>query len=229
MNVSNSTAAAASTQGMVANKSLGKDQFLQLLVTQLRNQDPLNPMDSQAFVSQLAQFSSLEQLANANTKLESLLTFQGSIQNMLMSSFIGKDVSFSGNSVNLTGAAEISYNNSADVHSVKLSIYDSSGKLVREVDLGMQTAGEKSYTWDGKDSNGQALANGQYTVNINAVDSSGKPVGVSTNSKGIVTGISFDGSTTYLVLDSGIKIKPGDISSINAAGTGSTTTNTGGA
>lgn len=225
MNVSasNSTAAAAtagaaSTQGKVANKSLGKDQFLQLLVTQLRNQDPLNPMDSQAFVSQLAQFSSLEQLTNTNTKLESLLTYQSSLQNTLMSGLIGKDVSFSGNSVNLKGTAAISYNPSADAMDLKISIYDSTGKVVREIGLGMQTAGEKSYTWDGKDSNGKVLADGQYTVNINAVDSSGKSVGVSTKARGTVTGITYDGTNTWLVVDNGTKIQLGDVTEINAGG-----------
>lgn len=232
MNVSNSTGTTSSSTtstGTTAAKSLGKDQFLQLLVTQLKNQDPLNPMDSQAFVSQLAQFSSLEAQQNTNTKLDSLLTYQSSIQNTIVSNLIGKEVSYSGSSVSLATTADISYTPSADATNVTLTISDSSGATVRTVTLGEQTSGEKTYTWDGKDASGKKLSDGAYTVSFSASDSSGASVDVTTKSKGTVTGISYDGSSTYLVLDSGAKIQIGDVTEINAVETGSTTTTTGGA
>lgn len=233
MNVSasNSTGTTSSTTtstGTSATKSLGKDQFLQLLVTQLKNQDPLNPMDSQAFVSQLAQFSSLEAQQNTNTKLDSLLTYQSTMQNTIVSNLIGKEVAYSGSSVSLATTADISYTPSADAANVTLTIADSSGATVRTVTLGEQTSGEKTYTWDGKDASGKKLSDGAYTVSFSASDSSGASVDVTTKSKGTVTGISYDGSSTYLVLDSGVKIQVGDITEIKATGTGSTTT-TGGA
>lgn len=218
-------AISSSSTGTSATSKFGKDTFLNLLVAQLKNQDPLKPMDSTAFVAQLAQFSSLEAQQNTNTKLDSLLTYQTSIQNTLLSNFIGKQVSFSGSSVNLATTADISYTPAADAASVTLTISDSSGKVVRTVSLGAQTSGAKSYTWNGKDSNGNTLSDGTYTVSFSAADSSGAFVAVATKSKGTVTGISYDGSTTYLVLDSGTKIKPGDITEIKA-GTGSTTTTT---
>lgn len=230
MNVSASSTTAAtssgttSATGAVATKTLGKEQFLQLLVTQLKNQDPLNPMDSQAFVSQLAQFSSLEAQQNTNTKLDSLLTYQSSIQNTIVSNLIGKEVAYSGSSVSLATTADISYTPAADAASVTLTISDSNGEVVRTVTLGEQTSGEKTYTWDGKDSSGNKLSDGAYTVSFSAADSSGASVDVTTKSKGTVTGISYDGSSTYLVLDSGAKIQIGDVTEIKATGTGSTTT-----
>lgn len=222
------TSTGSSTTGTSVDSAFSKDTFLMLLVAQLKNQDPLNPMDSTAFVSQLAQFSSLEAQQNANTKLDSLLTYQSTMQNTLISNLIGKEVSYSGSSVNLATTADISYTPSADATKVTLTISDSSGKVVRTVTLGEQTSGEKTYTWDGKDSSGNKLSDGTYSSSFSAVDSSGSSVSVTTKSKGTVTGISYDGSTTYLVLGSGTKIQFGDITEINAVGTGSATTTSGG-
>jgi len=84
------------------DNTLGKDDFLNLLITQLQNQDPLSPMDSTEFSAQLAQFSSLEQLSNVNENLETLLLYQGSLNNSQAVSFIGKTITASGDSVLIT-------------------------------------------------------------------------------------------------------------------------------
>lgn len=210
------------TKSTSSTKSLGKDEFLKLLVTQLKNQNPLNPMDSSAFVAQLAQFSSLEQLTNTNSKLDSLLTYQNSLQNTLLSNLIGKKVTFSGSSVNLSGStAAINYNLSGDAKDVKISISDSSGKVVRELDLGTLTSGDKTYSWDGKDANGNTLSDGQYTIAMTATDASGNSVDVTTKAQGTVTGITYDGTNTYLVVDGTTKIKVGDLKAINDASSSS--------
>src|SRR5512135_3668480 len=93
-----------------AGKTLGKDDFLKLFVTQMRYQDPLNPMDSAAFTAQLAQFSSLEQLTNISGQMKDLLAYQNSLGNTLTTNFIGRNVTFSGNSTYLKDNAQISYN-----------------------------------------------------------------------------------------------------------------------
>ena len=92
--LNNSSAAATSAAQAASQKTVGKDEFLKLFVTQLKNQDPLNPMDSTEFTSQLAQFSSLEQLTNINTGITSLLAYQDSLQNASAANLIGKQVGF---------------------------------------------------------------------------------------------------------------------------------------
>ncbi|MEW6569718.1 MAG: flagellar hook capping FlgD N-terminal domain-containing protein [Nitrospirota bacterium] len=190
-----------------SNKILGKDDFLKLLTVQLRFQNPLNPLDSTEFTTQLAQFSSLEQLNNMNTQLNDLLLYQKSLQNTLTTSLIGKKVKVSGNEFYLTGEAEVSYTLPEDVSNVKISFYDSFGKLLREVETGYQTAGDKSYTWDGKDSNGNVVTDGNYSFKVEAFDASGNSLYVDSMVYGTVTGITFDNNTTYLIIDEKLSIQ----------------------
>jgi flagellar basal-body rod modification protein FlgD len=199
-----------STQGI-----LGKDDFLKLFTTQLRYQDPLNPMDSTEFTSQLAQFSSLEQLTNINEQMSNLVLFQNSLQNTLTTNLIGRKVKVDGADINLTDTAEINYTLSGDASEVKISISDSSGKIVREVNLGTQTAGNQNYVWDGKDSNGITLPEGKYTINVDAYDAGGNTVEATTSIYGTVTGITFENNTTYLIIDGTTKIQLSDIKEIS--------------
>lgn len=188
-----------------------KDEFLKLLTLQLRYQNPLNPMNNTEFTSQLAQLSSLEALNNMVLQMNDMLLYQNSIQNTLTSNLIGKNVKFSGNKISLTDKGEINYNLSANASKVTISIYDSSGKLIRNIEAGQQNAGANNYTWDGKDSSGNKMPEGSYTFKINALDSNGKPVDVTTLSKGLVTGVTFENNTTCLIVDGKIKIKLNEI------------------
>jgi len=202
------------TQTSSTTKTLGKDDFLKLFVTQLRYQNPLNPLDNNEFTAQLAQFSSLEQLSNMNTQLHDLLLFQNSLQNTLTSNLIGKQVKIPGNEIYLKENGEISYAPEEDVSKVKISIYDSGGGLVREVNLGQQTSGEKSYVWDGTDNSGNRVPEGHYQVKVDAFDDSGNPVNVSTAVYGTVTGITFDNNITYLIINDSLKIQLSEIQEI---------------
>jgi flagellar basal-body rod modification protein FlgD len=202
------------TQTSSTSKTLGKDDFLKLFVTQLRYQNPLNPLDNTEFTAQLAQFSSLEQLSNINTQLHDLLLFQNSLQNTLTNDLIGRKVKISGNEVYLKDKSEISYTLQSDASQVKISVYNSSGDLVRTVDLGQQTSGEQNYIWDGKDNNGVQLPEGNYQMQVDALDASGNPVNVSTMVYGTVTGITFDNNITYLVIDDSTRIQLSDIKEI---------------
>jgi flagellar basal-body rod modification protein FlgD len=94
--LNSATAASSSVPNAASQKTVGKDEFLRLFVTQLKFQDPLSPMDSTGFTTQLAQFSSLEQLTNLNDGMRSLLLSQNSLQNALSASLIGKQVGFHG-------------------------------------------------------------------------------------------------------------------------------------
>jgi flagellar basal-body rod modification protein FlgD len=202
------------TQTSSTTKTLGKDDFLKLFVAQLRSQNPLNPMDNTEFTAQLAQFSSLEQLSNINTQLHDLLLFQNSLQNTLTNNLIGRQVKIPGNEIYLKENGEISYTLPEDVSKVKISIYDSGGGLVKEVNLGQQTSGEKSYVWDGTDNSGNRVPEGHYQVKVEALDDSGNPVNVSTMVYGTVTGITFDNNITYLIIDNTLKIQLSEIKEI---------------
>ena len=195
-------------------KTLGKDDFLKLFVTQLRAQNPLNPMNNTEFTAQLAQFSSLEQLNNISMQLHDLLLYQNSLQNTLSSTLIGRKVKISGNEVYLKDNAEISYALQEDVSKVKISVYSSSGELVKEVNLGQQTSGEKNYVWDGTDNSGNHLPEGHYQIKVEALDDSGTPVNVSTMVYGTVTGITFDNNITYLIVNNTLKIQLNEIKEI---------------
>ncbi len=196
---------------MAAKKTPGKDEFLKLLTMQLRYQNPLNPMNNTEFTSQLAQLSSLEALNNMVLQMNDMLLYQNSIQNTLTVNLIGKNVKFSGNQINLKDKGEINYNLTANASNVTISIFDSSGKLIRKIEAGQQNAGSNNYTWDGKDSSGNKMPEGSYTFKINALDANGKPIDAATTSRGLVTGITFENNTTYLIVDGKIKLKLNEI------------------
>jgi len=156
-----STTTGDSTTGA---STLGKDSFLQLLVTQMQNQDPLDPQDNSEFVSQLAQFSSLETMQNLSTTVDSINTTYQSSQALQASSLVGRSVIVEAGSTtvdtsaSMTGSVVVPSSSSATT--VKIS--DSTGSVVRTIDLGSQTAGTTSFTWDGTDDSGAALASGTY-------------------------------------------------------------------
>lgn len=206
------------TQGTSGGKILGKDDFLKLLATQLRYQNPLNPMNSTEFTSQLAQFSSLEQLHNVGQTLRDMLLYQNSLQNTLTAGLIGKVVRVSGDTVLLRGTASFGYSFGQDASEGTIRIYDSSGKLVREISLAHQAAGTHNYVWDGRDSRGETLPDGRYTISIEALDTKGNPVATETMTYGTVTGITFENNKTYLIIDEKMKVQLGDIQEIKGGG-----------
>lgn len=195
-------------------KTLGKEDFLRLFTTQLRYQNPINPMDSTEFTSQLAQFSSLEQLFNIGSQLKDLLLYQNSLQNTLTANLIGKEIRYEGNSIYLRESANINYSLTSPASKVKITIYDSNGKIVKEIELDNQPDGSQSYQWDGRDSTGNKLPEGEYKVRIEAFDTEGKALEVSTQSLGVVTGITFEDNLTYLIIDNNTKIQISQVRAI---------------
>lgn len=157
------TVAGAATGG----KTLGKDAFLQLLVTQLKNQDPLSPQDNGAFVAQLAQFSSLEGITTLNSTVSSIASNYNSSQALQASSLVGRSVIVQTNSLQVddpTKAVNGSVNLTSSIASGTVTIADSTGKAVRTIDLGSRAAGSAAFTWDGKDASGATVPAGTYTV-----------------------------------------------------------------
>jgi flagellar basal-body rod modification protein FlgD len=150
--------------------SLGKDSFLQLLVTQMQNQNPLDPQDNSEFVAQLAQFSSLETMQNLSTSVDSISTMYQSSQALQASSLVGRSVTVDAGSTYvdtskaMTGSVVLP-SSSTDT---TVKVYDSTGtNVVRTIDLGTQAAGTTSFTWDGMDDSGAAVAAGNYSFVAN--------------------------------------------------------------
>ena len=205
--------------GGLATKTYGKQtleqaDFMNLLMKELQYQDPMEPMDSKEFTVQLTQFSSLEALENMNSTMRDVLAYQQSMQNATVTNLIGKSVKVSGNGAYLNGTAEMDFNLEDDAVSVKITIMNEAGKVVRSDDLEAQNAGSGSYVWDGKDDLGNEMTMGNYTFDVEAIDLEGNPVNVITKSLGRVTDIAFEDGMTYLVLDGNKRVFLSDIESV---------------
>jgi flagellar basal-body rod modification protein FlgD len=181
---------------------LGKDDFLKLLVTQLQKQDPLNPQDPSEFTSQLAQYSSLEQLIGVNSNIQGLSASQVANNQASAVNYIGKTVRVSGNQVTVGGgvASAMSLNLTQASAKTGATITDANGAVVATVDLGAQSAGAHGFTWNGKNSAGQQVADGTYNVTFAAQDSSGQAIAVDSSTSGTVTGVSFANGQTKLIV-----------------------------
>ena len=184
-----------------STETLGKDDFLKLLVTQLQNQDPLNPADSTEFISQLAQFSSLEQLSNVNDNLKIVQLFDQSINNSQAVNFVGKTIKASGSMFELESGEthEIQYQLGEDADTVYVSIVNASGEIVRKIEMDDMSAGDQSVVWDGKDENGNAASAGTYSFSVQAQNSDGETMATAAYIKETVTGVSYHDGSTYLL------------------------------
>jgi flagellar basal-body rod modification protein FlgD len=195
--------AASAKSGSTKPGELGRDDFLNLLVTQLQYQDPLNPMDSTDFTAQLAQFSSLEQLSNMNTKMDELTRVQGAFANAQAVGYIGRDVLATGNQVALregqTSALAVEL--ASPAANVYFSIYDGNGAFVDTFEAGAMGAGRQVVAWDGIDPNGNALPAGVYRFEVNAVGSEGSPLPAQPLSSGRVEGVTFRDGSAYLMME----------------------------
>ena len=196
--------------------TLGKDDFLTLLVAQLRNQDPLEPMESTDFTAQLAQFSSLEQLENINKNLEVAQRYDASLNNSQAVSYIGKTIKALGNSLYLKNGADedIRFVLADDSKTVYVNIYDSDGNFIRAIEKSGLGAGEHTITWDGTDSKGLKVPDGAYSLEVIAVDQEDGMVTTSTFSQGEVTGVTFDTGTPYLLIGD-IKVAATNVISVS--------------
>jgi flagellar basal-body rod modification protein FlgD len=146
-----------------------EDRFMTMLVTQMKNQDPLNPMDNAQITSQLAQIDSLKGIDALNTTMQKLLTSYSDALSMQSSSLVGKNVLAAGNSLQLGAKGALGGINLAGAaDKVVVSITNASGVKVAEESLGPQKAGVVDFSWDGTDANGSALPTGSYKFSVQA-------------------------------------------------------------
>ncbi len=197
-NVSNTSPVSPLQQasGVSSSEQISQDDFLKLLITQLQNQDPLNPMDDQQFATQLATFNMLDQLVNINGTLSNMQASQTLGSQIGAISLIGRNITANGSSVvlNGTGSASVAYKLGANAARTVIQIQDSSGNLLRSIQSDNQKAGDQQILWDGKDNSGNQVGPGVYTFGVTAFDSNGNPVGVTTQIQGTATGVNLSGS-----------------------------------
>ena len=196
---------------------LGKDDFLHLLVTQLQNQDPLNPTDHTEFTAQLAQFSSLEQLNNVNDNLEELQNYQASTNNSQAVSLLGKEITTNGNFLQLVEGESIDcdFSLARDAVKVVVSIYDTTGKFVKEIIEKNRPAGRQTLDWDGTNKDGHPVKDGNYTFEIQAVDANDQKVNVTTFFTGTIDKVTFENNIPFLI-SGDQKIALGDVIQVAA-------------
>lgn len=186
----------AATTGSATTAKTGaneiQDRFLTLLVTQLKNQDPMNPMENAELTSQLAQMSTVEGINNLNSSMSELLNGFYSTQNLQAASLIGHEVLAEGNLITLAGSQAGGGVNLADAaDAVQVEITDAAGKTVRTLDLGAQDAGIAHFVWDGKDDSGAQLEDGDYQMSIGA-SQGGVPVQTASLSLSTVTSVTMN-------------------------------------
>jgi len=188
-----------------ANQQVSSQQFLTLFIAQLQNQDPLSPMDPQQLTAQLAQLSSLEQLTGINTRLDKLTSQESGTTTGALIALIGKQVTFDGSQMSVKGgtAPDTQYTLTNAASAVTATITDSTGNVVRTVELGKQGIGPQTFHFDGKNNNGVPLPDGSYTLAISATPAGGgaaTPVTLATTAP--VDGVDFSGSTPQLLVGS---------------------------
>ena len=172
-----------------------QDRFMTLLVTQMKNQDPLNPMDNAQVTSQLAQLSTVTGINQLNESLQSLMVQSQSSQMLQASNMIGRVVTLEGNGLQLSnGKASMGMMLPSAADGVTVTIKNAAGSPVRDIVLGRQGAGEKFLQWDGNSNDGTAMADGNYTFEISA-SLAGKPVLASPISFDTVSSVSTNAST----------------------------------
>ena len=199
----------SSSNGLASNLNM----FLTMLTTQLQNQDPLSPTDSTQFTNQLVLYSQVEQQINTNTNLSKLISLQTSNQQASSIDYIGQTVEMSGTSMPLqNGTAAFNYTLPSAAQNAVVQISNSSGQVVAQLN-GQTTAGEHYMSWNGQNSAGTQLPDGQYTISVIANDASGNSITATTNTYGKVTGVSSD-STNGTELDMGATTTP--LSSVTA-------------
>lgn len=216
VDVSNITGAVQNNQqaSNSSSQTLSADMntFLKLLTTQLKYQDPLDPMDTAEFTNQLVQYSSVEQSIQMNTKLNSLLSLGVANLGAQAVSYIGKTAQVIGDVMPLQdGKAKATYNLDKDAQSVTIMVKDMNGKVVY-TETGKATAGNHEFTWNGKDSNGIQLEDGAYQIVVSPkVESGATKPKVITTVFGKVTGVANDENGVYIGLGDSVTAGLGDI------------------
>ncbi|NNM73527.1 flagellar hook assembly protein FlgD [Enterovirga aerilata] len=203
--VSGSYSALTSTQatsaGSASKEIAGNFQdFLLLLTTQLKNQSPLDPLDTNQFTQQLVQFAGVEQQLKSNDTLGSILTAMQATSTSSAAGYVGMKITADGSTAALAnGAASWTVTPAKDTKSATVTISDQNGAAVATKTLALK-AGAQTFTWDGRDASGSALPDGIYAITVRAVDASGQSVAVSTELSGVVSAVNVSSGSPVLTV-----------------------------
>ena len=197
------------------NGELGKDEFMKLLIAQLQAQDPNSPMDAQDFSAQMAQFSSVEQMFNINSNLETLQKSQNATTNNSAVNLIGKTIDAPGNGMTLKSGKTTSLNYSLpeDANQVIIDISDSTGIKVASLTENNQKQGVNSVIWSGLNDKGKPFPQGEYTFEVHAFDGEGDEMLTEVFSDGMVTEVTFEDGISYAIAN-GKKVPTADINRV---------------
>ncbi len=200
-----------------SNKSLGQEEFLALMIQQLRNQDPLKPMENGEFIGQMAQFSTVTGIADMTKSIGGLTDAFNSGQALQAASMVGRTVlteassgNFSG-SKPLTGAVDLPFGTSSAV----VRVYTNAGELVRELPLGSQQQGLSNFSWDGTMANGQPAPAGKYKLTA-AIESPAGDTALTTYLASKVESVTLagDGSGSQIRTDSGANVRLSQVKAV---------------
>lgn len=205
VNESSSTYNASQAKG---KSTLGKDDFMKLMISQLKYQDPLNPMEGTEFSAQLAQFSSLEQLSNMSDALDKSIEanymLTQSVNNTMTAALIGKEAKLSGGAISFTGQEDVNlgYTLPSEAKDITINIYDTNGKLVKTFENEENSSGDHKLSWDFTDNNGKKLPNGNYTFEVKAKSLSGEDITANIYKWGLISSVKFTEQGTKLLVGS---------------------------
>ncbi len=183
-------------------KTLGKDDFLRIMVTQMKNQDPTNPFKAEQMAAQMAQFASVEQLQNLNSGFNKMAQSNQPLERMAMTNLIGKSVTTDGSRfAHQEGENEsLSFNLPRDAKEVKVTILNEQGETIFQKDLGATKKGEGTFAWDGKRANSLPAKGGNYMLRVEARDDREADIVIETKRRSRVIGVSFEGSEPVLLV-----------------------------
>ena len=228
---SSATGAASNSTQSAAKLSQDMDYFLNLLVTQLKNQDPLDPMKPNEFTNQLVQFSSVEQQIQSNSNLEKMISLQKANNVSSVVSYIDKNVEVSGGDLTLeNGYSAGSYTLDKDATKTTIIIKDADGNTVFSTS-GETSAGRHNFTWDGINNQGYTAPDGDYTVTVSAIDDTGSPIDVTQTTAGRVNAVTMQDGNAALYIGNHVVPVENVVaigSQANSAGSGSSGTGSGG-
>ena len=200
MDISPVTASTSAATNAATQLSSNFDTFLTLLTTQLKNQDPLSPMDSNQFTQQLVQFSQVEQQINSNQNLETLISLTKGRSATDAVSYLGKTLTVTdGSAALMNGSAHWAYSLDSDAATANLIVSDSQGRTVY-ASPAEKGAGLHSFDWNGEDSLGNTLSPGAYTLTVIAKNADGNTIPTRVASQGVVSEVDLTGSEPILMI-----------------------------
>jgi flagellar basal-body rod modification protein FlgD len=191
----------SNTNALASQQIAGNFQtFLQLLTTQLQNQNPLSPLDTNQFTQQLVEFAGVEQQLNANDQLKTLVSLQQTAQSTQALQFVGKTAVVNGNTNSLTNSTATWDLNVPSNSNLSISIANSAGQTVFTGTYSANAGNNQPFTWNGKGNDGTQCPDGQYTMTATAADASGNSVGVTTEVQGVVSSVDLTQSPPLLTI-----------------------------